>query len=136
MNPHAIAKYASCKTGRKGTILCDMDGKVVLVVNNKIFVCVEDWKEPVNYDQFLATISKVHKNHSRCGEFIPPCDNCFKNVFTDGLTTSCTNQCYNPNLLNNVNPRNVMVTEYSLKKLINAHYEVKSYATLLPVELK
>ena len=135
-NPHTIANYSGHKIGRKGTVLHDMDGKVVHDVNNKKMLCVEDWKAPVNYEQFSSAMSKSHKKHTREGPFQPSCDNCFKTYFTEGLKTGCTHHHCDPHLLNSGNPRNAIVVEESLKKFVNPHYEAKSDTALSPVELK
>ena len=69
VNPHAIAKYAGYKIGRKGTVLHDTEDNIVHYVNNNPIKCVEDWTSQECYEKFLASMSNLHKNHNREGLF-------------------------------------------------------------------
>ena len=115
--PHTITNCAGYNIGRKGTMLYDMDDIIVHDVNNIKIKCVEDWKAPACCEKFLASMSKLHKNHNREGPFQPSCDNCYKTYFIDDLKTGCTYHRYNPHLLNGGNPLNAMVVEESLKNI-------------------
>ena len=136
IEPGTIANFAAYKFGTKGSTLCNMKGQIVKDANGHLIECSGKWKDPKNYEQFLATMSMVHKNHGQEGPFQPACSNCYETYFTKNEKKGCTHHRYNPHLMNCGNPRHSMLMQDSVKKFKNHEHIVKSDTALSPIELK
>lgn len=83
VNSSTIANYAGYKYGNKDSILLDMDGEIVRDTNGNPILCEGSWSAPINYEQFLSSISQAHKYHGQEGPYQPACPNCYKTYIAD-----------------------------------------------------
>lgn len=88
MSAKNIALYMLYKTNQKDSLLKPLDSaeEVKDIVTGEIIKCAGGWNSIENADQFLSTITNIHKVIGQTGSYSEPCPECVK-LFWEKKTT-------------------------------------------------
>jgi hypothetical protein len=88
MSAKNIALYMLYKTNKKDTLLKPLDGgeEIKDIVTGEKIKCAGGWNSIENADQFLSTITNIHKVIGQSGSYSEPCPDCVK-LYLEKKTT-------------------------------------------------
>lgn len=88
MSAKNIALYMLYKTNKKDTLLKPLDGgeEIKDIVTGETIKCAGGWNSIENADQFLSTITNIHKVIGQSGSYSEPCPDCVK-LYLEKKTT-------------------------------------------------
>ena len=139
MDANYVALYLLYKTGAALEPLKRIGySETVMDVNGNPVLCCGEWHDLGNVNQFLSTITAVHRTISQGGTYKEACADCNKSLVTDGTSNGCFNHHGSVLFWRSGNPRdsNVVNDVYKRCKKNCEHHQITSCYQLLPEEVQ
>jgi hypothetical protein len=140
MDDEVICLYIAYKTKPKGQPLLHLNKmSPVLDVLNDAVLCTGAWNDPVNMEQFLSAISRLHKSQKQQGQYYEECDKCIE-LWKEGDSRGCRFHPWQALVWRRGNPRYSEKVSEAVKEAKKCpgckNHEVKGSYQLLPKEVR
>ena len=117
MNANSVALYMLFKTGETDQELLHIGAEnPVLDVNGDRIICVDQWDDIINVNQFLSAVSAVHNTINQGGLYKDHCAECQADLFRVGTSNGCFNHTGSSLFWRSGNPRSSTVVKDALQE--------------------
>lgn len=137
MKARTVALYMRYKTMEKGSPLLDENDRHVFNVFDERVLCVGDWKDPGNCDQYMSSVTRIHMARGQSGLYMDECNDCIQAYNSDKNSTGCRFHPGEFRVWRKGNPRQSELVQnlYSECKDYCSHHVIKGSYQLLPEAL-
>ena len=137
MKVETLVLYLRYKFFDDDEVLTDINGNVVMDVDNQPVLCTGTWNDPGNADHVQAAVNAVHEARGNRGMYSEVCNDC-QELTMDDRFKGCPNHSGNPQYCRKGNPTNDPAFRNAVKqvKKYGETYQVRGCDQLMPGEVR